>query len=66
MRVLIGARQEARQAFEKGRALQPDSDEAAKQIHYARDVAMILRENVVQGKVVDGDADKYSKPISCL
>jgi len=63
MRILLGARQQARQAFEQGRALQPDSDEAAKQIHYARDVAMILRENVVQGKAVEGDADRFSTPI---
>jgi complex III assembly factor LYRM7 len=58
--MLLGARQAAREGFEKGRYLSPDSKEAADQVHHAEDVARILRENVVQGKAMDTKPDTYS------
>jgi len=57
-RTLIGARIAAREGFEKERHLPADSDEAAKKIHYAQDVARILRENVIQGKATKEDPMK--------
>jgi len=57
--MLLAARQAARQGFDKDRHLPPHSEEAAKQIHYVQDVARVLRENVVQGRAVEGDPNTY-------
>ena len=59
--MLLAARQAARQGFDKDRHLPPDSEEAAKQLHYVQDVARVLRENVVQGRAVEGDPNTFSK-----
>ena len=63
---MLAARQAARQGFEKDRHLSPSSDEAAKQIHYAQDVARVLRENVVQGRAAEGDPNRLSMKHSQL
>lgn len=57
---LLAARHNARSTFEKHRDLPASGEEATKQIHYANDVARILRENVLQGEQVDGKDGTYS------
>ena len=59
IRTLLAARQNARDGFEKNRDLVPGSEEAAEKIHYANDVAKILRENVLQGRPVEGAENRY-------
>ena len=59
--MLLAARQAAREGFDKDRHLPPHSEETAKRIHYVQDVARVLRENVVQGRAVEGDPNTYSK-----
>lgn len=58
--MLTGARLQARTAFEKGRALQPGSEEFRKGVEHAESVAMILRQNVVQGEA-EGEGEHYSR-----
>ncbi|RPB23504.1 hypothetical protein L211DRAFT_786854 [Terfezia boudieri ATCC MYA-4762] len=48
--LLNAARAQSRSAFLSSRTLAPDSPEARERITYARDVARVLRENVVQGQ----------------
>jgi len=59
MHTLLAARQNARTGFEQHRNLTPESEESAKRIHYANDVARILRENVLQGTPVAGKEGQY-------
>ena len=59
--VLTAARRAARDQFEEKRSLSLDSKEAGDSIQYAKDVARVLRENVVQGKAVEGKENRYSK-----
>ncbi|KAI9717352.1 MAG: Mitochondrial zinc maintenance protein 1, mitochondrial [Chrysothrix sp. TS-e1954] len=47
-RLLLGARQQARQSFESNRQLGTGSEEFEQSIQHARDVAKMLRQNVVQ------------------
>lgn len=57
--LLHAARQETRNSFRKNASLLPEDPALAPAIAHAKEVAKILRENVVQGKKVD--EDKYSK-----
>lgn len=57
MHVLGAARAFARKHFDDNHALAAGSDEYAKSITHAHDVARILRENVVQGQATE--ANKY-------
>lgn len=57
--LLHSARQQARQGFEKGRSLEPESTEAAKAVEHALGVSQILLHNIVQGRQVDGAQDSY-------
>lgn len=59
--MLTAARRAARDQFEEKRLLSLDSKEAGDSIQYAEDVARILRENVVQGKAMEGKENMYSK-----
>ena len=61
--MLMGARAQARQAFEQARSLPAGSDEIKQGIQHAEDVARILKENVVQGEAAN-TTDKYS--MACL
>ncbi|KAI9046960.1 hypothetical protein LZ554_009035 [Drepanopeziza brunnea f. sp. 'monogermtubi'] len=54
--LLKAARQEAHHAFRKNAALSPEDPLLAPAIAHANDVAKILRENVVQGKL---ENDRY-------
>jgi len=54
---LTAARRAARDGFEQNRDLPPE--EKSKSIQYAEDVAKVLRENLVQGKAVEGDESRY-------
>jgi len=57
--VLTAARRAARDQFEEKRSLSLESKEASDSIQHAEDVARILRENVVQGKAVEGKENSY-------
>lgn len=61
--ILNSARQQARQGFEKGRSLEPASAEATTAIQHAQGVAEVLLHNIVQGRQVDGEQDKYKLEI---
>lgn len=52
-RVLHAARQTARQSFNEHRSLAPSSAEAEHWIEHAKETALVLRTNVVQGERVD-------------
>ena len=54
-RLLSGALSQARAGYELNRELQPASDEATAAVKHASDVARLLRENVVQGRKVEGE-----------
>ncbi|TID25150.1 mitochondrial zinc maintenance protein 1 [Venturia nashicola] len=56
---LLSARTAVRDNFNKNRTLPSSSPEFTEQIQYAQEVAKILRENLVQGRAVDGDGDRY-------
>jgi hypothetical protein len=60
-RTLLAAKANARDGFNKSKHLEPGSEEAAKRIHFANDVARILRENVLQGRAKEDASDVYSK-----
>ncbi|KAI0427539.1 hypothetical protein F5Y09DRAFT_28124 [Xylaria sp. FL1042] len=55
--MLTAARQSIRQGFRANAALEPTSLEFPDAVKHAEDVAMILRQNVVQGKK-EGDTYK--------
>lgn len=57
--MLHAAQAQARGAFRENASLSPEDPLAAKAIIHAKEVAAILRENIVQGKNV-GD-NKYSR-----
>jgi len=59
MHVLGAARAEARKNFDANRNLAAGSEEHAKSITHAHEVARFLRENVVQGQATE--ADKYRR-----
>ncbi len=61
MRVLIAARQTARQRFEAQRGVSPDSATARQEIAHAEEVARILKHNIVQGQLEEAEAQKYSR-----
>ncbi|KAF1812805.1 hypothetical protein P152DRAFT_395925 [Eremomyces bilateralis CBS 781.70] len=56
---LTAARKAARDGFESSRALKPDSEEAVNNIVHAEAVSKFLMENLVQGKAMDGEAERY-------
>ena len=57
--MLSGAHSQIRQSFRSTADLGPSGSVQA--IEHARDVAKFLRENVVQGKRVDGEQDTFSE-----
>ncbi|KAH9811160.1 putative complex I LYR family protein [Teratosphaeria destructans] len=57
---LNASRSLARESFWKNRALESGGIEAAKAIEHAQGVAQILRENVVQGRNVEGEHYKLN------
>ncbi|KAM0806032.1 mitochondrial zinc maintenance protein 1, mitochondrial [Usnea florida] len=58
LRILSAARVEARSKFDQHRLLSPSSTEAEQKVLEAREVARILRQNVVQGEQITGPKDK--------
>ena len=56
-RLLSAARVEARSKFDQNRSLSPSSTEAEQKMLEAKEVARILRQNVVQGILVMGSVD---------
>lgn len=63
--MLLGARNQARQAFEQARAFPEGSEEMTKGIQHAEDVAQILRENVVQGEAGLDDGQYSASMYTC-
>jgi complex III assembly factor LYRM7 len=59
--LLHAARVEARNGFRKNLTMQEGDPALGSAIAHAEQVAKILRENVVQGKKVEGDEDRYSE-----
>lgn len=59
-RMLTAARTSIRTGFQTNRHLEPTSAEIAPALQHANEVALFLRQNVVQGKKLDGDEDRYS------
>ena len=55
--MLSAARLEARSDFDNNRSLPIESKDAQQKIKLAEDVARILRQNVVQGREVEGTGD---------
>lgn len=53
--MLVASRTEARNRFEANKGLDPQSKEYAQAMEEAQDVAMVLRQNVVQGASEEGD-----------
>ena len=58
VRILSAARVEARSKFDQHRLLSPSSTEAEQKVLEAREVARILRQNVVQGEEVTGPKER--------
>ncbi len=59
--MLSAARLEARSKFDQNRFLSPSSSEAEQKVLQAREVARILRQNVVQGAKVTGPENKEQR-----
>ncbi|KAG0645002.1 zinc maintenance [Hyphodiscus hymeniophilus] len=59
-KIAFQARAEARTNFRKLASLPPNDPAAAAAVKHAEQVAIILRQNVVQGKKLDGEEDRYS------
>lgn len=57
--LLLAARHQARVGFNANRVLSADDPEVAKQIKHATEVTQILRQNLVQGRPVEGEEGKY-------
>ena len=57
--MLHAARHQARGGFEKGRSLDPSSQEATTAIEHAEGVCDVLMKNIVQGQQTDGQSDRY-------
>ncbi|KAH7029468.1 mitochondrial zinc maintenance protein 1, mitochondrial [Microdochium trichocladiopsis] len=58
-RMLTAARSSIRAGFLTNAHLEPSSPEYAPALQHANEVATILRQNVVQGKQIDSDGDRY-------
>lgn len=58
--MLLAAQAQARSKFEQSRGVSTESEEARKGIEHAESVAVMLRQNIVQGVQETGDAQKYS------
>ena len=61
LRMLSAARIEARSKFDQNRFLFPSSTEAEQKVLEAKEVARILRQNVVQGEQVTGSENKEQR-----
>lgn len=61
LRLLSAARVEARSKFDQNRFLSPSSTEAEQKVLEAKEVARILRQNVVQGEQVTGSKNKEER-----
>ena len=61
LRVLSAASVEARSSFEQNRYISPSSTEAEQKVLKAKEVARVLRQNVVQGEQVTGSEDKEQR-----
>lgn len=64
--LLHAARSEARNNFRKNASLQPNDPALAAAVKHAEEVAQILRQNVVQGKKLEGigeEGDRYKLKI---
>lgn len=59
--VLTAAQSQIRGEFRSKQALDPKDSSVNESIEHATQVAKFLRENVVQGKKMDGEEAKYSK-----
>jgi hypothetical protein len=57
--VLHAARSTIRDSFRNNSSIDPSSPEYAPAIAHAEQVAKLLRENIVQGKKIEGD-ERYS------
>lgn len=57
--LLHAARHQARLGFEKGRALEPHSKEASDAIAHAEGVCEVLTKNIVQGRRIEGEEERY-------
>lgn len=55
--VLLAARKEIRNNFEESKTLTPEEQES--KVHHAKEVAKVLRMNVVQGKRDESKPDTY-------
>jgi hypothetical protein len=55
MTVLLSARTQARDGFNKNRSLESSSKEATEAVAHAEGVAQVLRHNIVQGKQEEGE-----------
>lgn len=56
---LTASRKHARDSFAANTSLQPGSVDAAQALEHAQGVTKILRENVVQGKRVGNEGQRY-------
>ena len=61
LRVLSAAHAEARSNFEQHRFISPSSTEAKRKILEAKEVALVLRQNVVQGEQVTGSRNEEQR-----
>ena len=61
LRILSAARVEARSKFDQSRSLSPSSTEAKRKVLEAKEVARILRQNVVQGEQVTGSENEEQR-----
>ncbi|KAL9062417.1 MAG: hypothetical protein Q9161_009815 [Pseudevernia consocians] len=61
LRLLLAARVEARSKFDHNRFLSPSSTEAEQKVLEAKEIARILRQNVVQGEQVTGSMGKEQR-----
>ncbi len=58
--ILLAAQSQIRGEFRSNQGLDPQDGSVSKGIEHATEVAKFLRENVVQGKKMDGEEAKYS------
>lgn len=60
--LLHAARAEARNNFRKNASLEPNDPAVAEAVKHAEAVALILKQNIVQGKKIEGESneDRYS------
>lgn len=60
-RILSAARVEARSNFDQNRFISPSSTEAEQKMIEAKEVARVLRQNVVQGEQITGPENKEQR-----